>query len=315
MKYITDFEEEEKIIEHYFCKQKQTLNSKNGKKYLSLTLQDKTGTIEAKVWELSNNIQNFDQSDYIKIDGVVSSYQGSLQLTVYKIRKSSEGEYTPEDYVRTTQKNVSTLISQIEDYINSMENKYIKTLMENIFIKNEKINDTFKNHSAAKGMHHAYMGGLIEHTLSVVQICDMLYKHYQNANRDILIATAMLHDLGKIYELSEFPSNDYTDDGELLGHIVICCEIIAIESNKIEGFPHELKSLLQHGVIAHHGIEEYGSPKKPKTIEAYIVHAVDSMDSKVNMFEEAINKNNTQGKWSGYNRSLGVNIRNSNFEK
>ena len=314
MKYIKDFKEEDKIIDYYFCKEKQTNKSKNEKKYLSLKLQDKTGIIDAKIWDINKDIQNFDQGDYIKIEGTVVLYQDNLQLRVNRIRKGFQGEYNLDDYIRKTEKNISSLIMEVQDYINSMDNIFIKTLMNNIFIENEEINTKFKVHSAAKTMHHAYMGGLIEHTLSVMQVCDLLSKHYDNVNRDLLLAIAMLHDLGKVYELSEFPTNDYTEDGQLLGHILICTEIINAEADKIENFPHQLKTLLKHGVISHHGEYEYGSPKKPKIVEAYIVHMVDTMDSKINMFSEFLGKNSSKGNWAGYNRVLTRNIRNSNFE-
>jgi 3'-5' exoribonuclease len=315
MRYIEELKEDERIVEHYYCKQKHSLKSRAGKSYLSLKLQDKTGTIEAKVWELNKDIQNFEENDYIKVDGTVLMYQNDLQLKVSKIRKCSSGEYEPSDYIRTTEKDVNYLINEIENYIDSLDNVFIKKLLQNIIINNEEINKAFITHSAAKTMHHGYMGGLIEHTLSLVQICDFMSGRYKNVNRDILIATAMLHDIGKIYELSAFPVNDYTDDGQLLGHIVMGTELITLEASKIEGFPHKLQSLIKHGVLSHHGEYEYGSPKKPKTIEALILHCADNMDSKINMFEEFLANNNTKGHWAGYHKMLTRNMRDSNFEE
>lgn len=314
MRYISDLKQDETVIEHYLCKKKQTLKSRSGKNYLSLLLQDKTGTINAKVWELNNQIQNFEENDFIKIDATVLTYQNELQLTVRKIRKSQEGEYEPMDYIPSTDKNIEELFKEIINIINSLENKHIKTLLENIYIKNDELRERFKVHSAAKSMHHNYMGGLLEHTLSISQICNFLAGHYSFANRDILIASAMLHDVGKMFELSSFPDNDYTDDGQLLGHIVIGTELVTSETSKIEGFPHQLKSLLKHSILSHHGEYEYGSPKKPKTVEAFILHCADELDAKIKMYEDVINADTTSGNWVGYHKMLARNIRKSNFE-
>jgi len=315
MKYIEDFKEDDHIIDHYLCKQKLSQKSKSGKTYLSLKLQDKTGAIDAKVWELTKDIQNFEENDFIKVDGIVVSYQNDLQLKVGKIRKSMEGEYDPANYIPTTEKDIDSLFSQIKDYIQTLHNPLIRQLIENVFIKNAAIREAFKVHSAAKSMHHNYMGGLLEHTLSVVQICDFLAPRYKFVNRDLLIATAMLHDIGKIYELSPFPSNDYTDDGQLLGHLIMGDALIKEESEKIPGFPHQLQSLLRHSILAHHGEYEFGSPKLPKTIEAFILFSADNMDAKIKMYETMIAGNSTNSPWAGYHRMLERNIRLSRVDE
>ncbi len=313
MRYIEDFKEDDQIIGHYLCKQKQSLKSRAGKTYLSLKLQDKTGIIDAKIWEINNSIQNFDESDYIKIDATVVSYQNELQLRINKLRKSQVGEFFESDYIPTTDKNIDELYKKILEYINSIANTYVKKLVEDIFINNKDISENFKSHSAAKTMHHSYMGGLIEHTLSVVQICDFMCGRYKSVNRDILISTALLHDIGKIFELSNFPDNDYTDEGQLLGHIIIGMELITETAAKIEKFPQDLLNLLKHSIISHHGEYEFGSPKRPKTIEAFILHCADNMDAKIKMFEEIIEKDNTMGNWVGYQKMLERNIRKSNL--
>ncbi len=309
MRYIEDLKEDERVIEHYLCKSKQSLKSKSGKTYYSLTLQDKTGSINAKVWDLNNDIRNFEQNDFIKIDGIVLSYQNDLQLKVTKIRKSSEGEYEPNDYIPTTSKNVENLYMTLCKYIDEVKNKYIKSLLTEIFIKDDFVSKAVKTHSAAKTMHHGYLGGLVEHTVSVVETCDFLSNRYKFVNKDLLIAGAMLHDIGKVYELSAFPENDYTDAGQLLGHIIICTELITEKANKIDGFPTDLLNLIKHNVIAHHGSLEYGSPKLPSTIEAFIVHYADDMDSKIKMLEEHFEKNNTKDVWTGYNKVFARNLR------
>jgi len=312
MRYISDFKENDRILDHYLCKQKQTLKTRIGKTYLSLRLQDKTGQIEGKVWEVNNDIQNFDEGDFIKVDGMVLTYQNEYQLKINKIRRSAEGEYDPANYIPSTDKDVNLLYCQLLDYIRSLSNPFIRGLTEEILIKTPAIHDALKTHSAAKNMHHSYMGGLLEHTVSVTQICDFMSGRYEGVNRDLLVSTAMLHDIGKVYELSDFPENDYTDDGQLIGHIVIGSQLISDAAAKIPGFPVELKSLMMHSILAHHGEYEFGSPKLPKTIEAFILHCADNMDAKVKMFEE-VTKGDLPGKWTGYNRALARDIRKSEF--
>lgn len=315
MRYINELREGENLIEHYLCKRKQTLKSRAGKSYLSLLLQDKTGTIDAKVWELNNNIQSFEENDFIKIDGTVLTYQNDLQLNVRKIRRSNEGEYDPMDYIPATEKDVNTLFHKVTELIASIKNPYLKKLGENIFIKNNEISEEFKRHSAAKSMHHNYMGGLIEHTLNVAEICDFMAQRYKYANRDLTVLAGLLHDIGKIKELSPFPNNDYTDEGQLIGHIVMGAEFVGKEAEKIEGFPVELKNLLKHCILAHHGEFEYGSPKRPKIVEAFILHAADDTDAKLKMFEDMIDADNTPGTWVGYNKMLARNIRKSSIDE
>ena len=307
MRYIESLREGENLIEHYLCKSKTMCKSKTGKNYISLTLADKTGTVNGKIWELNNNIKNFEENTFIKIDASVQVFNNDLQLKIVRLRPSREGEYDPTDFVPSTKKNVDEMYSKIKDIINSIENKYLKTLLENIFYKNETISKEFTNHSAAKTMHHGYAGGLLEHTLSVAQTCDFLAGRYEFANRDLAVTAALLHDIAKIYELSNFPTNDYTDVGQLIGHIVMGAELVTHESKKIEDFPDNLRNLLKHAILAHHGELEYGSPVRPMTIEAYILHCADDLDAKLKMFEEAID--GSTAKWVGYQKMLQRNIR------
>ena len=313
MKFIKDFHEGDTITGHYLCKQKQILKSKSGKSYVSMALYDKTGSIDTKIWELNSSIQNFEENEFVKVEGSVSSFQNELQFKVTKLRRSQEGEFDPSDYIPSTDKDIPTLHARLLEFINSVSDPFIRELLENIIIKDEKIAPAPKSHSAAKMMHHSYMGGLLEHTVSVVEACDFMSTRYKHINRDILIAAAILHDIGKIFELSPFPLNEYTDEGELIGHIVICSEMISVEAEKIKGFPEALKNLLKHCILAHHGEYEFGSPKLPRLIEAFILHSCDNMDAKVKAFEEALEKDNTPGNWLGYNKALARNLRKTDF--
>ncbi len=314
MKYINELHEGENIIEHYLCKSRQTMKSRNGKNYLSLKLQDKTGMVDAKVWDLNNDIQSFQENDFIKVDAFVTTFNNELQLNVKRIRRSREGEYDPADFVPSTDKNIDEMYDQLMGYIKTMKNPYLKKLLEEIFLRHPVINKEFKYHSAAKAMHHSFRGGLVEHTLSVTQLCDFLAPRYNYVNRDILVASAMLHDVGKVLELSDFPTNDYTDDGQLLGHLILGSELIRDAAAKIDGFPKRLESLMKHCMLSHHGEYEYGSPKLPSTPEAFLLHCADNLDAKTKMIEEALAADSTQGHWAGYNRMLQRNLSRSDFE-
>lgn len=313
MRYINELREGQSVIEHYLCKSRQSLKSRAGKTYLSLKLQDKTGTVDAKVWEMTNDIKAFEENEFIKIDATVVTYQNDIQLNVKRIRRSLEGEYDPADYIPCTEKNIEEMYQKLMSYIKTIQNPYIKKLLEEIFYHNDTVSKHLKTRSAAKSIHHSYMGGLLEHTLSVTEICDFVAPRYQFVNRDILIASAMLHDIGKIIELSEFPENDYTDEGQLLGHLMIGAELIKETASHIEGFPKQIENLLKHCMISHHGEYEYGSPKLPKTIEAFILHSADNLDAKTKVIEEMIQNNTNQGSWVGYQKMLQRNIRKSDF--
>jgi len=313
MRYIEDLKDGENIITHYLCKKKETLKTKSGKNYMSMILADRTGTISAKVWTLNNDIQSFETGDFIKIEAQVVTYIDDLQLNVRKVRKSMAGEYLPADYIPTTDKDIDAIYTAVCELIKSIENPHLHGLLTAIFIENTQVKADFISNSAARSMHHAYMGGLCEHTLAVAQICDFLAPRYKFVNRDLLISAALLHDIGKIFELSDFPENDYTDNGKLLGHIYIGSEFIGAEAAKIEGFPPALKSLLQHCILSHHGKHEFGSPILPKTMEAMLLSYADITDAHTKMLEEALEKIPANTDWAGYNRVLGRDLRKSGF--
>lgn len=313
MKYINEMREGEQIVGHYLCKSRQTFKSKNDKNYLSLKLSDKTGTVDAKVWNLNNDIQSFGENDMIKIDAVAQIFNNDIQLNVKRIRKSQEGEYDPTDYIPSTDKDIKEMWGQLTAYIDTMKNPFIKELLERIFLKNGFITKAFPLHSAAKSVHHGYLGGLLEHTLSVTQICDFMSDKYKFVDRDVLVASAMLHDVGKLWELSDFPLNDYTDDGQLLGHIYIGAELVEKTASSIDAFPDRLKTIIKHCILSHHGEFEYGSPVLPKTIEAHILHCADDMDAKSKVFEDFIGADSTPGPWAGYQKMLQRNIRKTEY--
>lgn len=309
MRYLNELHEGDALTGTYFCKVKNTLKTKAGKSYYSLLLQDKTGTIDAKVWELSNGIDHFDQMEFIHIDGQVTSFQGALQLNIRRIRKSQEGEYDPADYMPVTKKDIDEMYQQLVGIINTIKEPHLRKLTESFFIADKGFVEKFKKHSAAKSVHHGFIGGLLEHTLSVVRFCEYMAGAYPIINRDLLITAAMFHDVGKMEELSSFPANDYTDDGQLLGHIFLGAEMIGAKVKEIPGFPPKLSSELRHCILAHHGELEYGSPKKPAIAEAMALNFADNADAKFQTIIELFDSSDENLEWLGYNRLFESNIR------
>lgn len=310
MKYIESLREGDRISEVYLCKFKQSALTKAGKAYDNVILQDKTGTIDAKIWDPGSiGIDEFDTMDYVAITGDVTSFQGTLQLSIKRARKVGEGEYNPSDYLPVSEYDIDGMYIELMGYINSIKNPHLSKLLH-AFFDNGNFEKRFKFHSAAKSVHHGFVGGLLEHTLSVTRNCDFFAKNYPIINRDLLLTAAMFHDIGKLSELSTFPENDYTDAGQLLGHIVIGYEWVGAEIKKIEGFPVVLANELRHCILAHHGELEYGSPKKPALVEAWALSFADNMDAKMETLKEmlvGIPDNNLE--WQGFSRVLDSNIR------
>ena len=309
MKYIKDLKDGDRIYDIYLCKHKQSAVTKNGKPYESVILQDKTGTIDAKVWEPNNpGIGDYDTLDYIEVYGDVTNFQGALQVSVKRIRVCREGEFNPADYLPVSSKDIDAMYLELSGLIRSIRNPYLKQLLEVFFVQDDAFIKTFRNASAAKTVHHGFVGGLLEHTLGVVKLCDYFAKSYPMLKRDLLLAAAMCHDIGKTKEISLFPQNDYTDDGQLLGHIVIGTEMVSDKIRMIPGFPTVLASELKHCILAHHGEYEYGSPKKPALMEAMALNLADNADAKLETFTEILEGTSETG-WLGYNRLFESNLR------
>ena len=309
MKYINEMHEGDTIRGIYLCKGKRCAETRNGKPYDDLTLQDKTGVINAKIWDPnSQGISDYDEKDFVEIYGEVISYNKALQLNIKQLRVAGEGEYNPSDFMPTTDKDVSGMYDSLLKYVSGIKNDYLRAVLEYYFIKDENFKRVFIGHSAAKTVHHGFAGGLLEHTLGVAKLCDYFASCYPVLNRDLLITSALLHDIGKTVELSDFPDNDYTDDGQLLGHIVIGVEMIGDAVREIEGFPKQLASELKHCIVAHHGELEYGSPKKPALAEAVALNLADLADSRLETLTE-IFKEKEGTDWLGYNRLFESNLR------
>ena len=310
MKYINMFREGNHVSEVYLCKNKQIQLTKNGKEYGNLVLQDKTGTIDGKIWDLgSPGIGNFETMDYVYIDADVTVFQGTNQLNIRRIRKAREEEYIPADYLPVSKKDIGKMYQELTAMIRTIKNPYLNKLASSYFIDDPEFAKAFQFHSAAKSVHHGFVGGLLEHTVSVAKLCDYYASYYPGINRDLLLTAAIFNDIGKTKELSVFPENDYTDDGQLLGHIIIGTEMVGERIRTIPGFPHRLAAELKHCILAHHGELEYGSPKKPALLEALALNFADNTDAKMETMLEALNAGGENAGWLGYNKFLESNIR------
>lgn len=314
MKYIKDYKDGDRVFDIYLCKHKLMAVTKNGKPYESLILQDKTGTIDAKVWDPNNaGIAEFDALDYIEVYGDVTSFQGALQVNVKRIRKCQEGEYSSADYLPVSKFDIEDMFKELLGYVEGISNRYLKQLLQDFFVEDKDFVKAFKQSSAAKTVHHGFVGGLLQHTLSVTKLCEYYCNAYPLLNKDLLISAAICHDIGKTREISLFPQNDYTDEGQFLGHIVIGTEMVAEKIRKIDGFPVLLASELKHCILSHHGEYEFGSPKKPAIMEAVALNFADNTDAKMQTFTEIL-ESSTETGWMGYNRLFESNLRGTRLE-
>ena len=309
MKCIKDLHEGETIRSIYLCKGKRSAETRNGKPYDNLILQDKTGVLDGKIWDPnSQGIADYDEKDFIEVVGDVITYNNNLQLNIKQLRKASEEEYNPADYMPTSEKSVDGMYEELLGYIRGISNTYLRQAIEYYFVKDAEFVRTFKGHSAAKTVHHGFAGGLLEHTLSVIRLCEYFADAYKIINKDLLIASAICHDIGKTRELSDFPDNDYTDEGQLIGHIVIGVEMLSEAIRTIPDFPVVLANEWKHCIIAHHGELEFGSPKKPALAEAVALNLADNADAKMQTLKE-IFKDKKGTDWLGFNRLFESNLR------
>ena len=310
MRFINELHEGDRISGIYLCKQRQSAVTKNGKPYDSIILQDKTGVLDGKIWDPnSQGIDEFDALDYIEVVGDVTSFAGAMQLNVKRVRKAGEGEYNPADYLPVSENSTDDMYGQLLKMIESIKNPYLSALLKKLFVEDQEFLKSFEGHSAAKTVHHGFIGGLMEHTLRVTKLCNYMAGACPRLNRDLLITASLLHDVGKTRELSSFPLNDYTDEGQLLGHIIIGAQIIHDLAKEIPGFPVDLENQLVHCILAHHGELEYGSPKKPALAEAVALNLADNTDARMETLTEIFAADKGKKEWLGYNRLFESNLR------
>ncbi|HWY68439.1 MAG TPA: OB-fold nucleic acid binding domain-containing protein [Terriglobales bacterium] len=303
-------QENQVITSSFLVSSKQIKPKKSGEIYLALTLCDRSGQIDAKMWDNVNDaVDKFEQDDFVKVRGLINKYSSRYQLTIHKLRRMEDAEIEYSDYLPKTKKDVDELWRNLGAYAASFSNEHLRLLLE-AFMGDPQIAEAYRQAPAAKSLHHAFIGGLLEHVVSLVKLCDSVAPLYPQINRDLLLTGAFLHDIGKIYELNYQRSFSYTTRGQLLGHMIIELEMLHEKIALVPGFPAELKVLIEHLIISHHGKYEFGSPKLPMFPEALMLHYLDDLDSKMESMRAHFERD-SDAEWSGYNSSLGRTLLNS----
>jgi 3'-5' exoribonuclease len=312
--YICDcVRNENKIVtSNFVVVSKQIKPKKSGEPYLALTLGDRSGHLEAKMWDNVGEVLNaFEQDDFLKVKGLVNKYKNRFQLTIHKLRKLGESEIEFSDYLPKTTRNIDELWQTLTDFVASFRDPHLKSLVQ-AFMSDPEIATAYRNAPAAKTLHHAYIGGLLDHVVSLFRSCDLVCRNYPQVNRDLLLTGVFLHDIGKIHELTYNRSFSYTTRGQLLGHMIIELEMLQAKLALSPGFPGELKTLIEHLIISHHGEYEFGSPKLPMFPEALLLHYMDDLDSKMEAMRAHFEREaDLESSWTSYNPSLGRPLLNS----
>ncbi len=300
--YVKDIKAGDKVTDTFLAVEKNLAFSQKGSPYLNVRLRDRTGDIEGRVWERATDMnKSFKKGDVVQVNSRAASYKSALQLSILDIRKTDVEEVDLRDYAPVSRFAVQDMLGDLLRYIEGVKNPHIRRLLD-AFFQDEQVVEGFKLAPAAKGFHHVYLGGLLEHTVSVLKLLDLVSTHYDNLDRDLLIAGGILHDIGKIAELSSGPTFEYTDTGRLIGHIVLGVEMLDAKVATLDDFPEQLAMELRHIILSHHGTLEYGSPKRPKTLEALVIHYIDDLDAKVNAFQGFIDNTDEDSDWTPFHR-------------
>ena len=299
---------ESQVITSFFLVQgKEIRSTREGKPYLALRLADRTGSVEARLWDGVADIESeFDRDDVVKVEALVESYRGRPQLKLKRVRRAQADEFTLEDYLATTAQDVEALYTELLEVARGLANPHLQQLLLAV-LEDPELAPRLKQAPGAKTLHHAYRGGLLEHVVSLCRLSKLAAQNYPEMDLDLLLVGAVLHDLGKVYELSYERSLDYTTEGNLLGHIAIALELLGRKMDALPGFPAELRTLVQHMLLSHHGRLEFGSPVIPKLPEAVLLHYLDDIDSKMEAMRSSLAAAETagrEGEWTDWNRSL-----------
>ncbi len=308
---VAELEPRQQVTGLFLVQSKEVRQKKTGEPYLSLTFMDRTGDIDAKMWDnVADVMETFDRDDFVRVKGETLLYQNKLQLTVHRLQKVDERDVDIADFLPASARDAEEMFAELMGIISGMGDPHLRALLEAIFADAE-VAEAFKKAPAAKSIHHAWLGGLLEHVLSLATLARFASKHYQHIDEDLLMAGVVLHDIGKIYELSYGRSFGYTTEGQLLGHIQMALRLIG---DKLPpGFPPKLRDLLEHMVLSHHGQLEFGSPKLPVFPEALLLHHLDNMDSKMELIRSVLDRDkNPATVWSSYVPALERSVLNKN---
>ncbi len=312
--FVKDLKEKESVASPFLVKFSATATGKNGKPYMNLILMDKSGEIETRVWEdVASHMGQVVRDAFVWVEGRCQSYQGRRQVVAERLQILREDEIEIKDYLPESHLDAEHLYQRLLDLIQTMKDPFYRALAESVFRDDPEIADRVKRAPAAKSIHHAYKTGLLEHVVSITGILDGLSRHYgEILDRDLLFLGGFFHDIGKIWELSYDRVTDYTDEGKLIGHLVMGVELVDRKIRELESqegripgaFPMDKKLLVKHLILAHHGKLEYGSPKEPQCVEALVVHMIDDLDSKVNAITKFIEQDQSPGRWTALNRNF-----------
>jgi 3'-5' exoribonuclease len=303
--FVTDLNSEQSITTFFLVHEKEIRNTREGKPYLRLELGDRSGTIEARMWDqFESAVKDIGRDDFVKVQARVEIYRNRPQLSLQQLRLAKPEEIDLADFLPQTKENVEKLYEQLREFAASIVNPWLKKLVGAI-ISNPAIAAKFKRAPAAKVMHHAYLGGLLEHVLSLCGLARQAAAHYPELDVDLLLTAAILHDVGKLDELCYDRAIAYTVEGQLLGHIVMEIETVTKATDAIDGFPPKLKTVVQHLLISHHGQYDFGSPKLPMIREALVFHYLDDLDSKLAAVRAALALDSGEPEWSAYSGALG----------
>lgn len=288
--FVTALVPNETVTTHFLVTHKEVRQKKTGEPYLSLLLADRSGEIEAKMWDnVAEILTTFERDDFVKVKGLAQVYNNRPQFTIHKLRRLEDHEIELTDYFPCSTRDSDEMFAELLSIIESIQNAHLKSLLQAVF-RDERIAILYRRAPAAKSIHHAYLGGLIEHVLSLCALCRTVAAHYENVDIDLLLTAAILHDIGKIEELKFERSFGYTTPGQLLGHIVIGVQMIGDKIRSLPDFPPKLRMLLEHMILSHHGELEFGSPKVPVFLEALLFHHLDNLDSKMSAMRCALDR-------------------------
>ena len=303
--YVSELEPNQLVQGVFLVQHKEIRQKKTGEPYLSLTLTDRTGDLDAKMWDnVPEVMDTFDRDCFLKVKGMVQLFQNKPQLTVYRLQRLTETEIDIADFLPASRRNRDEMFAELKGWIASMTNPHLKALLETIFA-DEAVALAYRTAPAAKSIHHGWIGGLIEHVLSVCQLAKVTAAHYPDIDFDLLLTGVILHDIGKIHELTYARSLGYSTQGQLIGHISIGVRMVEDALRKLPGFPPLLRDLVEHMILSHHGSLEFGSPKVPMFLEAMLLHQIDNLDSKMEAMRAHIAKDRqATGVWTGYNPAL-----------
>ena len=303
--YVRDLLPNQVMTTTFLVHTKDVRQKKSGEPYLSLLLGDRTGEVDAKMWDnVAEVMDTFERDDFVRVKGLLQIFQNRPQLTIHKMLRLQDSDVEMGDYFPCSERNADEMFAELRGIVAGIGNAHLRMLLES-FLDDERIARMYRTAPAAKTVHHAYLGGLMEHVLSVCSLCRSMAQHYRNVDLDLLLAGAILHDVGKTSELTYVRTFGYSTDGQLLGHIIIGLQMLGDKLGRFPDFPPKLRTLLEHMIVSHHGELEFGSPKVPAFPEALLLHHLDNLDSKMECMRAAIAKDrNVEGCWTAYNSAL-----------